>query len=62
MLHNMGVKISINSDDPGVFNTRIKILDHFAIVVAWEFDLRDLKVIAYNEFDGIFIPPEEIKK
>ena len=52
MLHNMGVKISLNSDDPGVFNTRIKAYDYLAVAVAWEFDLKDFKVIGYNEFDG----------
>jgi len=35
MLHNMGVKVSINSDDPGVFNSRIKSVDYFVTALAW---------------------------
>ena len=48
----MGVKISLNSDDPGVFNTRVKAFDFFVAILAWELDLKDIKVININEFDG----------
>ena len=52
MFHKMGVKISINSDDPGVFDTRIKSIDYFVVAIAWGFNLLDFKVIQLNEFDG----------
>ncbi|MGI4741445.1 MAG: hypothetical protein ACRYG7_40280 [Janthinobacterium lividum] len=43
-----GVQVSISSDDPGIFDYVGVTPDYWAVFLAWELDLRDLKQLSLN--------------
>ena len=43
-----GVQVSINSDDPGIFNYNGLSYDFWTIFLAWELDLKALKKLSMN--------------
>ena len=45
MMHNAGVKISLSSDDPGIFRISVVCHDTMAAVYSFPLDLKDLKKI-----------------
>ncbi|KRX00850.1 hypothetical protein PPERSA_02029 [Pseudocohnilembus persalinus] len=45
---NFGIKLCINPDDHGIFNYQGVTLDFYMCMVAFEFDLRDLKLCCLN--------------
>ena len=59
--HNNGMKITINNDDPTLYNTKGVAYDFFVSVVAMEFNLFDLKCFVLNSIDGSQIS-EELRK
>ena len=59
--HNNGIKITINNDDPTLYNTKGVNYDYFVAGACMEFDLLDFKCFGLNSIDGAQIP-EELKK
>lgn len=43
-----GVQLSINSDDPGIFDYTGLSYDYWYAIMAWELDLKDIKKLIYN--------------
>ena len=60
-LHNKGVKICINNDDPTIFNSKGVCYDFFVASAGMEFDLLDFKCFGINSIDGAQIS-EELRK
>mmetsp|Transcript_85930 Transcript_85930/g.119278 ORF Transcript_85930/g.119278 Transcript_85930/m.119278 type:complete len:137 (-) Transcript_85930:156-566(-) len=60
-IYNYGIKISLNNDDPGIFNTDI-IWDYVAAAVSFQFDLLDLKKIIYNSLECCCYKDDRRKK
>lgn len=60
MLKN-GVQISINSDDPGIFNYNGLSYDYWTIFLAWELDLKALKKLSMNALTYSALSEEEKK-
>ncbi|MDW3196294.1 MAG: hypothetical protein R8G66_28230 [Cytophagales bacterium] len=60
MLKN-GVQISINSDDPGIFNYNGLSYDYWTIFLAWEMDLKALKKLSMNALTYSALSEEEKK-
>ena len=56
--HNNGIKITINNDDPTLYNTKGVNYDFFVSVAAMEFNLFDLKCFGLNSIDGAVISNE----
>ncbi len=56
-----GVQISINSDDPGIFNYNGLSYDYWAIFMAWELDLRAIKKLVLNSLTYSALSEEEKK-
>lgn len=54
-----GVQISINSDDPGIFNYKGLSYDYWTIFLAWELDLKALKKLVMNSLTYSSLPDEE---
>lgn len=54
--HNFGIKISLNSDDPGFFGTWYLNYDFFVTTVSCEFDLKDFKKVCLNSLEGSLLP------
>lgn len=54
-----GVQISINSDDPGIFNYNGLSYDYWSIFLAWELDLKALKKLVLNSLTYSSLSPEE---
>ena len=50
--HNNGIKITINNDDPTLYNTKGVAYDFFIVCVTMEFDLLDFKCFGLNSIDG----------
>ena len=50
--HNCGMKITINNDDPTLYNTKGVIYDFFVASTAMEFDLLDFKCFGLNSITG----------
>ena len=50
--HNNGMKITINNDDPTIYNTKGVAYDFFIVSAAMEFDLLDFKCFGLNSIDG----------
>ena len=59
--HNNGIKITINNDDPTLYNTKGVTYDFFVSVVTMEFNLLDLKCFGLNSIDGSQVS-DELKK
>ena len=57
-LHNKGVKICINNDDPTIFNSKGVCYDFFVASAGMEFDLLDFKCFGINSIDGAQINEE----
>ena len=57
-LHNKGVKICINNDDPTIFNSKGVCYDFFVASAGMEFDLLDFKCFGINSIDGAQISEE----
>ena len=56
--HNNGIKITINNDDPTLYNTKGVNYDFFVSIAAMEFNLFDLKCFGLNSIDGASISNE----
>ena len=56
--HNIGMKITINNDDPTIYYTKGVAYDFFVVAVAMEFDLLDIKCFVLNSVDGAQISAE----
>ncbi len=54
-----GVQISINSDDPGIFNYNGLSYDYWTIFLAWELDLKALKKLSLNALTYSSLSKEE---
>lgn len=54
-----GVKISINSDDNGFFNSPGVTLDYVEAYMAWDLDLSDVKSLTLNSLEFASISAEE---
>ena len=50
--HNNGIKITINNDDPTLYNTKGVNYDFFVVAASMEFDLLDFKCFGLNSIDG----------
>lgn len=56
--HNNGMKITINNDDPTLYNTKGVNYDFFIVAAAMEFDLLDFKCFGLNSICGAQISEE----
>jgi adenosine deaminase CECR1 len=56
--HNNGIKITINNDDPTIYNTKGVNYDFFVAAASMEFDLLDFKCFGFNSIDGSQISNE----
>ena len=56
--HNIGIKITINNDDPTIYNTKGVNYDFFIVAASMEFDLLDFKCFGLNSIDGAQISEE----
>ncbi|MCC9135651.1 hypothetical protein ACFSKU_12920 [Pontibacter silvestris] len=54
-----GIQISINPDDPGIFDYVGVTPDYWSVFLAWELDLRDLKKLAINSITYSFLSAKE---
>lgn len=54
-----GVQISINSDDPGIFDYNGLSYDYWTIFLAWELDLKALKKLTMNALTYSTLSEEE---
>lgn len=57
-----GVQISINPDDPGIFDYVGVTPDFWSVFLAWELDLRDLKKLATNSITYSYLDDAEKEK
>jgi adenosine deaminase CECR1 len=56
--HNIGIKITINNDDPTLYNTKGVNYDFLIVASSMEFDLLDFKCFGLNSIDGAQISKE----
>ena len=56
--HNYGIKISLSSDDPGLFQTNI-FWDYFAAAISFEFTLLDFKRVIVNSIETACMSSEK---
>lgn len=57
-----GIQISINSDDPAIFQYTGTTPDYWSIFLAWELDLRALKKLSMNAIEYSLLDAPEKKK
>ncbi|KAL4482851.1 hypothetical protein ABPG74_018877 [Tetrahymena malaccensis] len=60
-LLNYGVKVSINSDDPGLFGYNGVSMDYFFVSIGTQLDYKDLKLCVYNSIQYSFLSVEQKK-
>lgn len=58
-LLQQGVKVSINSDDHGFWNSRGVTFDYLMAYIAWDLDFADLRQLAINSLDYACISESE---
>jgi adenosine deaminase len=56
--HNIGLKVTINTDDPSVSNTTLT-MEYMTAIVGIEMRLRDIQEMILNSAEAAFLPPEE---
>ena len=56
--HNIGIKITINNDDPTLYNTKGVNYDFLIVAASMEFDLLDFKCFGLNSIEGAQISKE----
>jgi adenosine deaminase CECR1 len=59
--HNIGIKITINNDDPSIYNTKGVNYDFLIVAASMEFDLLDFKCFGLNSIFGAQIS-NDLKK
>ena len=59
---NKGIPIAISSDDPQIFNYKGLTYDFWSAYMAWELDLRQLKIITLNSLVYSALTPDERDK
>jgi adenosine deaminase-related growth factor len=59
--HNIGIKITINNDDPTIYNTKGVNYDFLIVAASMEFDLLDFKCFGLNSIFGAQIS-NDLKK
>lgn len=59
---NKGIPIAISSDDPQIFNYKGLTYDFWSAYMAWELDLRQLKIITLNSLVYSALAPDERDK
>ncbi|KAL4472248.1 hypothetical protein ABPG72_013881 [Tetrahymena utriculariae] len=56
---NYGVKVSINSDDPGLFGYNGVSMDFFFVSIGTQLDYKDLKLCVYNSIQYSFLSVQQ---